>query len=283
VSNINDLKANEISDLTVSIANDLEKQYLTAPMKKKERKEFLNSKVKQYNRKSFIDNDPICIPHSFSNKQDIEIIGFWTATLAWGQRKTIINKSNELVALMGNKPYDFILNHNAKDRKRFANFKHRTFQTPDTYYFLEFFQWYYRNHESLEDAFFGETSDVKTGIDNFRNLFFSLVAEKIRTEKHIASAARGSTCKRINMFLRWMVRKDTQGVDFGIWNKASMADLMIPLDVHVSRVAKQIGLLKRKQNDWKAVEELTANLRKMDPEDPVKYDYALFSIGVLEQ
>ncbi len=251
-------------------------------MNRKELKSFLDSKVTQYNDTSFIANDPICIPHSFSKKQDIEIAGFWAATLAWGQRKTIINKSKELCELMGNQPHEFILNHKPKDRKKFAEFKHRTFQAPDTFYFLEFFQWYYRNHDSLEDAFFAETSEVKSGIDNFRTLFFSLAPEKIRTEKHVASPSRGSTCKRINMFLRWMVRKDAQGVDFGIWNKVKMADLMMPLDVHVSRVGKQLGLLKRKQNDWKAVEELTAELRKLDPADPVKYDFALFSIGVLE-
>jgi len=251
-------------------------------MNQKQLKSFLDEKVEQYNHPSFIENDPICIPHSFSKKQDIEISAFCTATLAWGQRKTIINKSNELFALMGGRPHEFILNHKPKDRKMFADFKHRTFQKPDTFYFLEFLQWYYRQHETLEDAFFANTSDVKTGIDNFRSLFFSLTAEKIRTEKHVASPARGSTCKRINMFLRWMVRKDKKGVDFGIWKKVNMADLMIPLDVHVSRVAKQVGLLKRKQNDWKAVEELTEKLKMMDPKDPVKYDYALFSIGVLE-
>jgi len=251
-------------------------------MTQAELKQFLDSKVKQYNRPKFIENDPICIPHSFSKKQDIEIAAFWSATLAWGQRKTIISKSRELCDLMEGEPHEFMLNHKAKDRKKFADFKHRTFQAADTYYFLEFFQWYYRNHDSLEDAFFGETADVKTGIDNFRTLFFSLAPEKIRTEKHVASPTRGSTCKRINMFLRWMVRKDKHGVDFGIWDKAKMSALMIPLDVHVSRVAKQLGLLKRKQNDWKAVEELTGKLRTMDPNDPVKYDYALFSIGVLE-
>jgi len=251
-------------------------------MNKEELKTFLDKKVLQYNSPSFIENDPICIPHTYSKKQDIELSAFWAATLAWGQRKTIINKSIELFALMGNQPHEFILNHKPKDRKLFDDFKHRTFQVPDTYYFLEFFQWYYRNNDSLEDAFFGNTTEVKTAIDNFRTLFFSLSPEKIRTEKHVASPARGSTCKRINMFLRWMVRKDKKGVDFGLWNKAEMRDLMIPLDVHVSRVAKQLGLLKRKQNDWRAVEELTANLRKMDPDDPVKYDYALFSIGVLE-
>lgn len=251
-------------------------------MKSSELKSFLDSKVKQYNNKSFIENDPICIPHGYSKKQDIEIAAFWTATLAWGQRKTIINKSKELFALMGGQPHEFILNHKPKDRHKFADFKHRTFQAADTYYFLEFFQWYYRQHESLENAFFENGSDVKNGIDNFRSLFFSLAPEKIRTEKHVASPLRGSTCKRINMFLRWMVRKDKKGVDFGIWKKGSMRELMIPLDVHVSRVAKQLGILKRKQNDWRAVEELTARLRKMDPKDPVKYDYALFSIGVLE-
>ena len=246
-------------------------------------KTFLDTKVDQFNNPTFIEQDPISIPHKYSKKQDIEITGFWTAMLSWGQRKTIINKSNELFSAMGDSPHEFILNHKAKDRKRLGAFKHRTFLQPDCYYFLEFFQWYYRNHNTLETAFFEKHKDVKLGIIDFREIFFSLTKDKIRTEKHVSSPLKGSTCKRINMFLRWMVRSDNRGVDFGIWKSISPSQLYCPLDVHVSRVAKSFGLLKRKQNDWRAVEELTTALAKMDSKDPVKYDYALFSLGVLEK
>jgi len=244
-------------------------------------KTFLDEKVDEYNRKKFIDDDPISIPHQFTSKQDIEIAGFWTAMLAWGQRKTIINKARELFELMDNSPHEFIVNHTEKDRTRLAHFKHRTFLTPDTYYFLEFLQHYYRDHDSLEDLFVAE--DMKTGLTNFSASFFSLTTEKIRTQKHVASPSRKSTCKRLNMYLRWMVRKDNRGVDFGLWKKIKPSQLYIPLDVHVARIARNLKILKRNQNDWRAVEELTEVLRKMDPDDPVKYDFALFGLGVLEK
>ena len=202
--------------------------------------------------------------------------------LAWGRRATIINKATELIDLMDGAPYDFILNHTEQDRAKFLKFKHRTFQTDDTIYFLHFLQNYYKKNESLESAFVVENIEnrVEAGITNFHNLFTGDELMLRRTGKHVSTPARNTACKRLNMFLRWMVRSDEQQVDFGIWKRLSMADLMIPLDVHVSRVARQLGLLTRPQDDWKSVVELTENLRLLDKDDPVRYDYALCSIGV---
>lgn len=247
-------------------------------------KEFLDEKVKQYNQPQFIEKDPICIPHLFSKKQDIEIMGFWSAILAWGQRATIINKSKELIALMDNAPHDFILNHQETDLKRFLQFKHRTFNTTDTLYFIHFFKHHYQNYDSLEDAFlpYGDASDIhiENHLNKFRSYFFSLEDFPHRTQKHISSPKQKSTCKRLNMFLRWMVRNDKQGVDFGIWERIKPAQLICPCDLHVDRVARKLGLINRKQTDWQTALELTANLRKFDAKDPVKYDFALFGLGV---
>lgn len=246
-------------------------------------KGLLDHYVALYNTPSFIENDPISIPHQFTLKQDIEIAGLWTAVFSWGQRKTIINKSSELMSLMDNSPHDFIVNHQEKDRKRFDSFVHRTFQYTDTIYFLTYLQQYYREHESLELIFrCDDSTNIKDGLIGFHNAFFSLADAPVRTRKHIATPTRNSACKRINMFLRWMVRSDHFGVDFGIWNHIKPSQLFIPLDVHVDRIARKLGLLQRKQTDWRAVVELTGNLRKLDPEDPVKYDYALFGMGVLQ-
>ena len=249
-------------------------------------KPFLDQCVDQYNRPKFIEADPICIPHLFSKLQDIEIMGFWTAMLAWGQRKTIINKAKELIQLMDGQPYDFILNHQESDRALFKDFKHRTFQYTDTLYFLEFFQWYYRQSDSLETAFSRfikeEDENIENGLLGFHELFFSLPTAPQRTRKHLSTPARKSSCKRLNMFLRWMVRKDSNGVDFGLWSKIKPAQLLMPLDVHVDRVARKYNLISRKQTDWRTVVELTENLKRFDPDDPVKYDFALFGIGVLE-
>lgn len=242
-------------------------------------KKFLDAKVKEINRIDFIVDDPICIPKNYKSKQDIEITAFWTAMLAWGQRKTIINKCTELFSLMGDSPYEFITQHSEKDRKRFENFKHRTFQYTDTLYFLEFLQSYYKSAESLE-LLFARHTDAKSSLIGFHEEFFDSPVAPQRTRKHVATPARKSTCKRLNMFLRWMVREDEAGVDFGLWKKMQPSQLMMPLDVHVERVGRKLGLLKRKQRDWTAVEELTAALRKLDPDDPVKYDYALFGVGV---
>jgi len=255
--------------------------------KQRELKAYLDECVEKFNRPSFIEKDPISIPHQFSKKQDIEIMGFWVAMLAWGQRVTIINKSNELIQLMGGAPHDFIINHQERDRKAFLDFKHRTFQATDTLYFLEFLQTFFKENDSLENAFAKHlTSDcvnVEKALVGFHELFFSLPDAPHRTKKHIATPARKSSCKRLNMFLRWMVRQDNKGVDFGIWKKIKPAQLLMPLDVHVDRVGRRLDLLERKQTDWKSVLELTENLKAFDAEDPVKYDFALFGIGVLEK
>lgn len=250
-------------------------------------KDFLDLQVDRFNEPGFIKDDPIQIPHQFDLLQDIEITGFWVSILAWGQRKTIINKSIELIDLMGGKPYDFIMNHSEKDRQRFLSFKHRTFQATDTLYFLDFLQRFYREHDSLETAFsqFMKLDDLTTekALIGFHNLFFNHPNAPQRTRKHIATPARKSSCKRLNMFLRWMVRKDNKGVDFGLWDRIRPEQLIMPLDVHVERVGRQLGLLERKQRDWKAATELTNKLKEFDAKDPVKYDFALFGMGVMEK
>ncbi len=247
-------------------------------------KNYLDRAVARYNTPAFIADDPIGIPHRFSRLADREIIGFWVAMLAWGQRKTIINSALQLMERMDGAPYDFMVNHIETDRERFVSFKHRTFQATDTLYFLTFFQEYYRQHDSLEDAFARhltpEDATTEAALRGFHDLFFDHPYAPDRTRKHVATPARGSTCKRLNMFLRWMVRRDNAGVDFGDWHRISPAQLLIPLDVHVERIARQLGLLDRPQTDWKAVLELTENLRAFDASDPVKYDFALFGMGV---
>lgn len=252
-------------------------------MELKKLKEYLDVKVDQYNQPFFIDNDPVSIPHRFSKKQDIEIAGFFAAIFSWGNRTTIINKSKELMNLMDNAPYQFILNHSSADLKKLKGFKHRTFNKEDLYYFIEFFHQHYSKHDSLEKAFFPSAGyDAEKGLNHFKKSFFSHEHLK-RTEKHVSSPLQKSTCKRLNMFLRWMVRSDNKGVDFGIWKNISPSVLICPLDVHVARVARKLGLLRRKQNDWLAAVELTGALRKFDKKDPVKYDFALFSLGVIEK
>lgn len=254
-------------------------------MRTSDLQEMLDYYVEKYNTPDFIADDPISIPHQFSKKQDQEISAFFAATFAWGQRKTIINKTRELMHLMDDAPHDFVVNFKPKDLKRFEHFVHRTFQYIDTLYFMTFLQQHYRHSDSLETLFIGEGGDAssyKEQLIHFQESFFQLPDAPRRTQKHVATPARKSTCKRINMFLRWMVRKDSKGVDFGIWSKISPADLHIPLDVHVDKVARRLGLLRRKQNDWKAVEELTGHLKQFDPEDPARYDFALFGLGILE-
>lgn len=249
--------------------------------------ELLERKVALYNRPEFIANDPISIPHRFTKLQDIEISGLWTAVLAWGQRKTIINKSIELFALMDNAPYDFIINHTATDLKRFANFKHRTFNYTDTLYFIYFFNKFYTKHDSLEKAFlcpgYQQAETVEKMLIQFHTLFFDDENAPHRTRKHLPTPLSKSTCKRLNMFLRWMVRSNETQVDFGLWKEIRSNQLICPLDVHVDRVARQLNLLKRKQTDWTAAVTLTENLKQFDPLDPVKYDFALFGIGVTEK
>ncbi len=250
-------------------------------------KSFLDDKVEEYNRPGFISNDPISIPHGYTKKQDIEITAFWTAVLAWGQRITVINKCRELFTLMDNAPHDFILNHTEKDLKSFEQFKHRTFNATDTLYFVAFFRWFYERHDSLEEAFLRgldpKDETMEKGLINFHRLFFSLPDFPGRTRKHIATPERKAACKRINMFLRWMVRQDDRGVDFGLWTKIRPSQLVCPCDLHVDRVARRLGLISRKQTDWLTALELTGNLRKFDPDDPVKYDFALFGLGIEER
>lgn len=247
---------------------------------------FLNYKVTEYNRPSFIEADPVCIPHMFSKRQDIEIAGFFAAIFAWGNRTTIIQKSKELMQLMHMAPYDFVLHASEKDLRKLEAFKHRTFKADDLFYFIHFFKEHYSKNQSLETAFSKgvETNDetIENGLIYFRNYFFETEHLK-RTEKHISSPQMNSSCKRLNMYLRWMVRKDKCGVDFGIWKKIQPAQLICPLDVHVARVARRFNLLHRKTTDWQAAVELTSYLRKLDTHDPVKYDFALFGLGVIEK
>lgn len=248
---------------------------------------FLNDKVKEYNRPSFIANDPVRIPHLFSKKQDIEIAAFFAAIFAWGIRTTIINKSKDLLNRMDNAPYDFCLNHSDEDLKKLLNFKHRTFNDTDLLYFISFFKFHYTSHDSLEDAFLLGKKKKEEGMEQmlngFYSYFFSLPFVPHRTMKHIASPAKNATCKRLCMYLRWMVRKDKNGVDLGIWSRIKMKDLMIPLDLHVGRVARNFGLITRPATDWQTVVELTEQMRMLDPKDPAKYDFALFALGILEK
>lgn len=282
-----------------------------------ELKDFLDYKVEQYNKPNFITNDPICIPHRFSKKQDVEIAAFFAAILAWGQRKTIINKCTELFERMDNAPYDFMLQHNDDDLKGLLGFKHRTFNDTDLLYFVSFFKFHYEQSDSLETAFLApkpvfreeyleelplkgkakkgyasaacmlaeleKTPQTEQALNYFRSYFFSLPDFPRRTIKHVSSPMQKSTCKRLNMFLRWMVRKDNKGVDFGLWNTLKPADLICPCDVHVDRVARKLGMISRKQTDWQTAVELTKKLVEFDPMDPVKYDFALFGLGVEEK
>jgi uncharacterized protein (TIGR02757 family) len=256
-------------------------------MKQPSLKDFLNRKTEEYNQPSFIKDDPVSIPHLFTRKPDIEIAAFFAAIFAWGNRTTIIKKSHELMQAMDMAPHQFILQHDDNALKRLLSFKHRTFNTTDLLYFIEFLKFHYSKHQSLETAFtLGmEKADdsIEKGLAGFHHYFFSLEHVPARTRKHIATPEKNSTCKRLNMFLRWMVRKDNCGVDFGIWNNISAAQLICPIDLHVARVAKRFNLLPRKQIDWQAALELTTHLRTLDPADPVKYDFALFGLGVVEK
>ena len=252
-------------------------------------KQLLDQKVKQYNHIDFIEKDPISIPHLFTKQQDIEIAAFFAAIFAWGNRTTIIQKSKELLERMDNAPFEFCTQHQVKDLKKLIGFAHRTFNDRDLLYCIAFFKHHYANQKSLETAFFMDQHSgkkiktVAAGLVNFKNYFFSLEDAPYRTKKHIASPENGSTCKRLNMFLRWMVRKDQHGVDFGLWKAISPADLIIPIDVHVARVSRSFGLISRPQIDWLTALELTEYCRTLDARDPVKYDFALFSLGVTEK
>ncbi|MBT9392592.1 TIGR02757 family protein [Hymenobacter sp. NST-14] len=239
----------------------------------------LDEKYRHYDQPGFITLDPISIPHRFSARADVEISGLFAALLAWGRRPTIISKVTELLRRMDDAPHQFITEHHDEDLRKLLGFCHRTFCDTDLLYFVHWLRWYYGRHESLEDAFLRGATQ-KERLENFHTLFFSLDDAPQRTRKHVATPARGSACKRVNMYLRWMVRLDPHGVDFGLWRRLSPADLICPCDVHVERVGRRLGLLQRKQVDWLAAEELTAHLRTFDPQDPVKYDFALFGLGV---
>lgn len=249
-------------------------------------KRLLNEKVKLYNRPSFIAGDPISVPHRFTKRQDIEIAGLFAAVLAWGNRTTIINNCNKLMQWMDDAPHDFIVHHKDTDLKGFLHFVHRTFNATDLLYFIHFLQWHYSRHDSLEDAFIpgqkNRYDTVEEALVYFHNYFFS-IEHPVRTRKHIATPARKSACKRINMYLRWMVRKDKQGVDFGLWKKIKPQQLICPLDVHVARVACRLGLTDNDKSNWQNAVQLTDALRKMNPRDPALYDYALFGLGAEER
>ena len=249
-------------------------------------KDFLNKKVDEYDQPLFIKADPICIPHSFTKKQDIEIAGFFAAIFAWGNRTTIINKSKGLMQMMDNAPHDFCLHHSDSDLKKLLSFKHRTFNPTDLYYFIDFFKFHYAANDSLETAFTRSMkkgdSNIENALNGFYDYFFSLEHVPKRTLKHIASPAKKATCKRLCM-LRWMVRQDKNGVDFGLWKNISPSQLIVPLDLHVARVARHFKLLSRKPTDWQAALELTDAMKSADKKDPAKYDFALFALGVLEK
>ena len=253
-------------------------------MNKQELKEFLDEKVLEYNNLKFIESDPVQIPHLFTLKEDIEIAGFLAATIAWGNRKMIIKNAHTMMELMGNSPYDFVMNYKEHHLESFDGFVHRTFNNVDLKYFIKALHHIYTNHNGLESIFNinTTTNSLQPAIHQFKKVFFE-INHPSRTTKHISDPLKGSAAKRINMYLRWMVRKDNNGVDFGIWNSISPSTLSCPLDVHSGNVARKLGILTRKQNDAKALAELDTSLRKMDPNDPVKYDFALFGLGVFEK
>ncbi len=253
-------------------------------MTKKELKEFLDQKVQEYNNPIFLESDPIQIPHLFSKKEDIEISAFLTATIAWGNRKSIINNANRMMELLGNSPHDFVMNHKGSDLELLQGFVHRTFNGTDLIYFIQSLQNIYNHNGGLEGVFTKHQTDssLQPTISHFKGIFFELPFEQ-RTTKHVSDPLKGSAAKRINMFLRWMVRNANNQVDFGLWRGIPPSKLSCPLDVHSGNVARKLKLLKRKQNDAKALAELDENLRKLDPMDPVKYDFALFGLGVFEK
>lgn len=247
-------------------------------------KNFLDEKVEEFNRPNFIETDPIQVPKQFSEKENIEIAGFLTATISWGNRPAIIKNALRLMAMLGNQPYSFILNASEDEISTLQHFVHRTFNGSDCIYFIHSLRNIYTNHGGLQAVFetgFKRDGTVKSALAHFYRVFFELDGE--RTRKHISNVEKGAAAKRLNMYLRWMVRTDEKGVDFGLWKGIRTSELMLPLDVHTGNVGRKLGLLKRKSSDWKAVVELTESLRKFDTNDPVKYDFALFGLGVFEK
>jgi len=252
-------------------------------MNKLDLKSFLDEKVELYNNLDFIESDPVQIPHLFTQKEDIEIAGFLSATISWGNRKMIVKNSHKMMNLMGNAPYDFVMLHQETDLERLDTFVHRTFNGQDFMGFIKGIQHIYKNHGGLETVFSQNIkgADLQNSIHQFKKLFFE-IPHQYRTQKHVSDPLKGSAAKRINMYLRWMVRQDHKGVDLGIWKSISPALLSCPLDVHSGNVARKLEILTRKQNDGKALAELDLKLRELDPLDPVKYDFALFGLGVFE-
>jgi uncharacterized protein (TIGR02757 family) len=248
-----------------------------------ELKDFLDEKHLKFNRPEFIETDPIQIPKLFSKKENIETAAFLTATISWGSRISIIKSASNMMKLMEGDPHDFILNAGSADLKRINQFVHRTFNGQDCRYFIKSLKNIYIKHKGLQQVFekgFRNGQTIKSALSHFHKIFFEIKGE--RTRKHVSNVEKGASAKRLNMFLRWMIRKDDKGVDFGIWNNIPQSELMLPLDVHTGSTARKLGLLYRKSNDWKAVEEVTQNLRKFDPNDPVKYDFSLFGLGAFE-
>ncbi len=247
----------------------------------------LKEKADYYNNPAFILNDPISIPHRFSKLQDIEIAGFFAAIFSWGNRTTIIKKCDDLIARMDNSPFEFCLHHKANNLKGLLSFKHRTFNADDLLYFISFFKQHYTKYNSLEDAFLfqyhKDAENIEAALNGFYHYFFSHTHVLQRTKKHIAAPEKGASCKRINMFLRWMVRNDNKGVDLGLWKNIKPSQLVIPIDVHVARVARKLSLITQKTNRWNTAVELTNRLKEIDKNDPVKYDFALFNLGVIEK
>ena len=253
-------------------------------LNKHELKEFLDEKVELYNRPAFIESDPICIPHQYTIKQDIEIAGFLAATLAWGNRKMILRNANRMMELLDHSPYEFIMNSGNEELKTIKNFVHRTFNSTDLIYFIKALKNIYTHKGGLETIFkiFQANDSLQPAIHEFHKIFFELPHD-IRTERHVSDPFKGSAAKKLNMYLRWMIRSDGRGVDFGLWKTIPPSILSCPLDIHSGNVARKLGLLKRQQNDSKAVAELDTYLRSMDKQDPVKYDFALFGLGVFEK
>lgn len=247
-----------------------------------ELKDYLDFKADQYNNPNFIESDPIQIPHRYKIKEDIEISGFLAATIAWGNRKMIINSATKMMDAMGNNPYDFVMNATNNQIDSIDNIVHRTFNSEDFRYFIKSLRNIYQNHGGLENVFAANNSiNLQNRISAFKQIFFE-IDHPLRTTKHISDPLKGSSSKRINMFLRWVSRNDKKGVDFGIWKSILPSELSCPLDVHSGNVARTLGILNRKQNDQKALQELDEALRKFDSKDPVKYDFALFGLGVFE-
>lgn len=253
-------------------------------MKVESVKEFLDEKVTEFNRPQFIETDPIQVAKHFSTKENIEIAGFLTATISWGNRVAIIKNALRMMELLENQPHDFVLNASGEDLKRLNRFVHRTFNSDDLIYFIHSLRNIYRNYGGLQYVFedgYKNDNSVFGALSHFHEVFFELPGE--RTRKHISNVRKGASAKRLNMYLRWMCRNDKVGVDFGLWKRIPASALMLPLDVHTGNVGRKLGLLKRRSNDWKAVEEITATLRSFDPTDPIKYDFALFGLGVFEK